>query len=37
MLEAFGSGSYVWGQGWGPSLQAEMGGGEAAVVGAPHP
>lgn len=27
MLEAFGSGSYVWGQGWGPGVQAEMGGG----------
>lgn len=32
MLEAFGSDSYVQGQGWGPGPQAERGGGGEAVV-----
>lgn len=33
MLEAFGSGSSVWGQGWGPGPQAERGGGGRRLSG----
>lgn len=33
MLEAFGSNSSVWGQGWGPGPQAERGGGGRRLLG----